>query len=75
MKPIHATTDKKIRELSHDNIDAAGGHSALLECDRIHLYLSDGSSLTIPRKAFDDIVIWYTEGVIPKSDKRKDPKQ
>lgn len=72
--PMQATTDKKIRLLSHDNIEAAGGYGALLEPGVIHIHQPDGSSVTIQRKAFDDIVMWYTHGLIPKCDKRRKPQ-
>jgi len=71
--PMRATTTQKIVKLSHDNVDCAGGFSILMEPGRVHIYPPNegGNHLTIPRKAFDDIVMWYARGLIPKSDKRK----
>jgi hypothetical protein len=68
--PIKATSEKLIRELEFDNIEMRGGFGALLSEDSISVHDGSGAYTTIPRAAFDDLVVWYTTGTIPKHDSR-----
>lgn len=72
MLPSSAITCKDIIELSHDNIKTVNGWSLMLCVDALMLFPPGdrGIHYLIPREDFDELVDWYTKGMVPKGDKR-----
>jgi hypothetical protein len=72
--PMNAGS-RQICELSHDNVEV-GDFSIMT--DAYSVWLSEQKlgedrtqHISIPRPVFNKLIRWYTEGIVPREDKRR----